>query len=886
MHFHQLTEKQVFEKLQATAQGLSQAEATRRLEKYGYNRLPASKKLNLAMIILHQFKSPLIYILLLAAVISVVVGEWIDAVFIGIVLFVNALIGTLQEWNAEKNASALQQMVRIKAKVWRDGQAALLDAEALVPGDWVALESGVKVPADMRLLQSHHLSIEEALLTGESMPIFKQTEAIEEAEIPIGDRKNMAYAGTTVIHGRALGLVVATGLQTEIGKIAENIQSTQEAITPLMQKMERFTQKLSWMVLLASLLIFAIGVWEGHELLYMFLVVVAMAVSAIPEGLPVGMTIALSIGSMRMAKRNVIIRKLAAVEGLGSCTYIASDKTGTLTVDQQTLRQVLLPDGRLWQLSGEGYNGIGEIRDTQGHLINSEARNIVEAAVLCNEAILKKNTLGEQWEYQGDAIDVALLALAYKAGFVPEDFQDKAHVLKEIPFEPTLKYAGVYYEIEGLQKAAFKGAFEALAPALQNTAQAEAMQQEVERLAAQGFRVIALAQALAAPSEGDALPPLELLALLALIDPIKPEAQSAIALCRQAGIEVAMVTGDHPATALAIARELGIAHTEAEVIQGKEMPDYNAAKPEEFIRIVEQKKVFARVSPLQKQQIVEALKKIGHFVAVTGDGVNDAPALKSANIGVAMGYGTDVAKEAASIIVTDNNFSSIAAGVEEGRYTYSNIRKMIYLLVSCGIAEIMIILLALIFNLPIPLLANQLLWLNLVTNGVQDVALAFEKGEKSVMKVQAHAMSKNIFDKIMVQSLVVSSLTIGLISFGLWYHLLENLGYAEEQARNIVLLLMVLLQNYHTFNARSERHSTFTIPLHYNWVLVGGVVLAHLLHIGAMCMPFAQKILKISPVSFDEWLKVFATAASILVVMELFKLGRKLLPKAQPHSRQ
>lgn len=861
-----LSNSDVLQKLQSHINGLSEAEAEQRLRQHGRNQLPRTEGISLRQVILHQFTSPLIYILLIAGFLSLFIQEYGDAFFIFVVILLNASIGAYQEWRAEKGAAALRNLMKTQAAVLRDGKKRLIDAELLVPGDIVFLESGVKVPADLRLLQTHNLSIEEALLTGESVPIIKHSNPIYESNVTVGDRLNMAFAGTTVMSGRGLGVVVATGLATEIGKIADSIREMGTQKVPLLERIDRFAKKISIAVLLAALLVVLIGWKRSAEPFDIFFTAVAMAVSAIPEGLPIAMTVALSIAAARMARRNVIVRKLAAVEGLGSCTYIASDKTGTLTVDQQTVRQVHFPDGSVAYVSGEGYRGEGHIELEPAY--HAQMEELVEAVALCNEAVLRHHE-GE-WQYQGDAIDVALLALCYKFGKNPDAVRAEVEITGEIPFESANKYSAVFYRKSNQHKVVAKGAVEVLAARCQHQ-QATAYLNRAEYLARSGFRVIAVASAEVEHTQ-DGLPDqLDILGLVALIDPIRPEAKPAIEECRRAGIRVSMITGDHPGTALAIASELGIASHADQVITGKDL----AALPvEEINTILQTKTVFARVSPEQKLQIVQALQTQGNFVAVTGDGVNDAPALKAAHIGVAMGYGTDVAKEAASIIITDNNFVSIAAGVEEGRYAYDNIRKIIYLLVSTGFAEVFMIIAALAMDLPLPLLAVQLLWLNLVTNGIQDVAMAFEKGEKEVMQMPPRKPQESIFNRRMIEQLVLSGTVMASLAFGLWYIMLEHMGYEESYARNMVLLLMVLLQNFHAFNCRSERKSTFRVPLASNWVLVGGVLAAQGIHILAMHVPFLANMLRVQPVSVFDWLLLFALASIIVLTVELYKYLR------------
>jgi len=822
---------------------------------------------------LRQFLSPLIYVLLFAALVSLLLREYTDAGFIALILLINAAMGAYQEWKAESNANALQQMIRIQVRVCRDQEEVVIPAEDLVPGDIVLLESGNKVPADIRLIQSNQITAEEALLTGESLPMAKNSQKLDAADLPIGERSNVVHAGTTILTGRATGVVAATGTHTEIGKIAASLHTLEPNKAPLVARMEVFSKKVSIITLIAGVLIGIIGYFQGMTLTAVFFLAVAVAVSAIPEGLPIAMIVALSVGTLRMARRNVIIRKLTAVEGLGSCTIVATDKTGTLTVDQQTVKQIVLPSGAMYTVTGEGYNGQGNIMDaTQVKLtpgISLPVDQLIEAITLCNESELKPTSEG--WHHHGDAVDVALLALSYKYGTSPQALYKQTTLVDQIPFESERKFAAVYYQKEEQLHIAVKGALEAVLPFLEDQSVDTIIRQH-DALAACGFRVIAVAGNPVAKVDTATLPSLHLLGLVALIDPLRPEARQAIDACRQAGVSVAMITGDHPATALFIAAELGIATGKAQLITGAELAELTKKHAaDQLAGLLADKRVFARVSPQQKQLIVETLKQTGNFVAVTGDGVNDAPALKTANIGVAMGYGTDIAKETASIIIADNNFASIAAGIEEGRFTYSNLRKIIYLLISTGAAEILLVALALVFAMPIPFLPIQLLWLNLVTNGIQDVSLAFEKGEANLMHQPPRHPSESVFNTSMIRQTLTAAATMTVLTFGLWYYLLNQLGWAEFQARNIVLLLMVLVQNFHVFNCRSETRSVFSIPLRNNYTLVLGVIALQVIHITAMHIPFMQNLLAIAPVSFFDWLKLAPAAGMILVIMELFK---------------
>jgi calcium-translocating P-type ATPase len=869
--WHALSEAEALKRLEAPAQGLRDEQVIERRQEFGRNVLPSKAPPTLGIIFLHQFLSPLIYVLLAAGVVAIFMGDVSDAGFIFGVVLLNAGLGTYQEWKAERHTASLQQLLRVTARVKRNGAFVDLAAEDIVPGDWVRLESGSRVPADLRILEASSLAVDEALLTGESVAAEKLTEVMDEG-LPVSDRRKMAFAGTIVASGRATGVVVATGLRTEVGKIAKSVTSSQSAKPPLVIRMETFARQVSLVTLAACLLLGGVAFSQGMPAFDVFFLAIALAVAAIPEGLPVAMTVALSIATSRMAKRNVIVRKLTAVEGLGSCTYIASDKTGTLTLNKQTVQTVWLPASGMFRVGAE---------------TGATEENRLEE--VCRLAMIAGETVGQYengaWTFAGDAVDAAFWRLALRLHIDPAGVMAIRRV-GEIPFESDRSYSATFFVRDGVIHVAVKGAPEVVLArchsalvhdgvAALNVAEAE---DALTVLAESGHRVMAVATGVVQPPSEDRglderdLPPLVLAGFAGLIDPPRTEVRVAVERCQQAGIQVAMVTGDHPRTALAIAREVGIDVTEEQVVTGKALAEIGTPDVPLFIDTVKRGRVFARVSPLQKLQIVDSLVKLGHFVAVTGDGVNDAPALKRANIGVAMGSGTDVTKETASIIVTDDNFASIEAGVEEGRFAYDNIRKVTYLLISTGLAEVLLFALALLTEMPMPLLPVQLLWLNLVANGIQDVSLAFEGGEPGAMSRPPRKPTEGVFNRFMVQQTAVASVTMALLAYVNFYLLVNYLGLSEFEARNRLLLLMVLIVNYHVFNCRSEYVSAFRVPLRRNWVLFFGVLVAQGVHILAMFFPPAQTVLRIAPVSLSEWIVPFALASIMLIVMEGFKI--------------
>lgn len=854
-----------------TPNGLSSQEAADRLAEYGPNALPPPRVRSVWIIFLSQFLSPLIYVLIGAAILSAIARETSDALFIAAIIIINAILGAWQEWQAENSAAALKSLVTVKARIKRDGKVLEVDATDIVPGDVVLLESGVKVPADLRLVKARDLTIEEALLTGESQAVTKTTEPLTDTDLALGDQTNMAFTATNVVKGRGWGFAVATGKDTEIGRIAGSLTEGKAEKPPLIQRMDVFSRKVSLAVLVVCVLLGFIGWYRGMPIMEIFFLMIAVGVSAIPEGLPVALTVALSIGTRRMAKRNVIVRRLPAVEGLGSCTLIASDKTGTLTMDQQSVKKIVLPENGAYLLTGEGYDGEGQLTDVQEQVVKElpePLQAFVQAAVLSNEGELRRN--GDGWEHSGDAMDVALLAMAYKTGRSPEDFRQEVEVVQLVPYESENKFSGVYYKQDGQLCFAMKGALEVVSKKLSGSDKEKAHAAS-EKLAADGYRVLSFASGPVTNTNLEELPGLGWIGLAGLIDPLRPEAIQAVKECQEAGVSVVMVTGDHPATALFIARELGIAANKEQVITGKELGALEQEVAGAIGERLRDKKVYARVAPLQKKRIVESMKEEGHFVAVTGDGANDAPALKTAHIGIAMGSGTDLAKETASLIITDNNFASIAAGVEEGRFTYENLRKIIYLLISTGVAEILLVAIPLVMGLPLPFIAVQLLWLNLVTNGIQEIALAFEKGDMAVMKKPPRKPGESVFDPLMLQEVFISAAVMTLVTFGAWYYLIEILGMEAKHARTDVMMLMVLLQNFHVLNCRSETRSLFTNSFANNKLIIVGVLLAQGVHILAAYIPGLNSILQLEPVQLEEWLVLLALAAGIVLVMEIFK---------------
>lgn len=859
--------------------GLSSHEVKLRTKQFGPNELPEARPPGMISLFIRQFKSPFIYVLLIAALVSVLLGQHINSIFILLVLTLNATIGTFQEYAAEKAASGLSKLVPHKAVVIRDNKKYQIDTTELVPGDIVLLCSGDKVPADIHLLDSQQLLVDESMLTGESKACIKDSNFCSNKQMLLSEKQDMAYAGTTVLKGRAIGKVVGTGGKTEIGKIAEDVISDNFSNPPLMQRIDFFTKKISLAMLCFIVIIFFITFFQGKDLYTVFLLGVALAVSAIPEGLPVAITVALAIGMQRMAKSGVIVRKLIAIESLGSCTYIASDKTGTLTVNQMTVRKIILPDQSEFSVTGEGMDVSGQIVCKKGS--QKGLSLLLACGIFANEAQL--DCFEEQWHHSGDTVDLAFLVLAEKAGMNNSEMRAEHPALLSIPYESENAFAASLHNYQGKPHLFIKGSFESLMMFCHfkpGTSEQERLKEHALSLASQGYRVLALGYKVLkkTPENLDSeLNNLIFLGIVGIIDPCRPEAIKAIKQCRNAQIKVVMITGDHPETAAALSRELGISRQSVErkkdtPVTGKQLQEALKKGKKVFNILVNKARVFARVEPQQKKDIVDSLISQGEFIAMTGDGVNDAPALKHAHVGVSMGdRGTDVARESSDVILTDDNFSSIVEGVKQGRIVYNNIRKVIFLLISTGAAEIALIILSLLFSLPLPLLPIQLLWLNLVTNGIQDVALVFEPEEGDELQKPPRHPKEPVFDRLMTERVVINAIVMGGIAFAVFATLISS-GMDTISARNLTLLQMVLFENVHVLNSRSETRSIFRHNLFSNPLLLFGMLASQGVHIVAMYTPWISTVLQISPVTLNQWTNLLMFALILIIVDECHKL--------------
>ena len=861
--------------------GLDEVEVLRRLDQYGPNCLTPRRGKSPLRLLLEQFHQPLVYILLVAAGVTAFLQEWVDSSVIFGVVLVNAVIGFVQEANALKAIDALSRVLNVSTKVLRNGQHRTILAHELMPGDVVLLKSGDKVPADMRLFEIHELKIDESAMTGESLPVEKRLAILDIATV-LSDRCNMVYSSTLVTYGSALAVVVETGDRTEIGLINRLIASATDLETPLTQKISQFSRFLLWVILGMAALTFAVGIGYGHSILEMFMASVALAVGAIPEGLPAALTITLAIGVSRMAKRNAIVRKLPAVETLGSTTVICSDKTGTLTQNQMTV-QALYAGGDLFEVTGSGYTPDGEFNYNGKAIIPQQYPALLEclkAGLLCNDARLIVET--DTWHIEGDPTEGALLVAAHKAGLHHNTISNDHPRLDAIPFESQHQFMATLHlnPVQGARHIYLKGSLESLLLRCENAFDSQmqpiALDKSLllsclEDMAKQGLRVLAFARI----DHNDNVVKhdnvsggLTFLGLQAMIDPPRPEAAASIAACYQAGIQVKMITGDHPITAQAIARQLGMNNVE-HVINGAEM---QAIAESEYPQLVERCSVFARIAPEQKLQLVQALQANGHVVAMTGDGVNDAPALRQANIGVAMGLnGTEVAKEAAAIVLTDDHFATIEAAVEEGRGVFDNLVKFIVWTLPTNLGEGLIILAAILANVTLPITPVQILWINMSTAVLLGLMLAFEPKEPNLMNRKPRDPKQPILTLHLMLRICLVGLLLLIGAFGLFnWELLH--GETLSAARTTAVNVFVIGELFYLFNCRSLHYSMLHVGVFSNlWVIFGACSMI-LLQLLFTYWPPMQRLFGSSAIGYDEWLLIIGVGVIIYGAVGLEKL--------------
>ena len=873
--------------------GLSQEEAARRLEQLGPNELAEKPRPSMWALLLSQFNNFLIIILLVASVISILLGEFIDAGAIIAIVILNAVLSVIQESKAEEALAALKKMAAPEAHVIRDGHLISIPAREVVPGDLVVLETGNYVPADVRLVESANLRIEEASLTGESVPAKKDARAILPADAPLGDRQNMAFMGTLVTYGRGRGIVVATGMQTQIGRIAAMIQEVEEEATPLQQKLDQLGRWLGIAALVICGVIFLAGVLRGISVLEMFMTAVSLAIAAVPEGLPAVVTICLALGMQRMIQRHALIRRLPAVETLGSATVICSDKTGTLTQNEMTVVQVWA-DNTLLNVTGEGYRPEGEFMD-RSEVVDPRGYPAVDlllrGMLLCNDARLEAVEASDNggrpsWRIAGDPTEGALVVLAAKAGYWKDEMERLQPRLAEIPFDSGRKRMTTIHPNERGGYIAFvKGAPDII---LQHATHIyvdgtvrELTDFDRERilevnasLASNALRVLALAY-----RELDELPAeptpelvekdLVFVGLVGMIDPARAEVRDAIRVARQAGIRPVMITGDYPNTAVAIAQDLNLLRPQGKVLTGAEL---DRISDEELVRIVEDVDVFARVSPEHKMRIVEALRQRGHIVSMTGDGVNDAPALKRADIGVAMGItGTDVSKQTADMVLTDDNFASIVAAVEEGRIIYSNIRKFVFFLLSCNVGEILVIFLATIAGLPLPLTAIQLLMLNLLTDGAPALALGVERGDPDTMERPPRPVNEPVINKEMLIGIAVQAVTITAATLTAFLIGLRAFPDNLAGAQTMAFATLSLSELFRAYTSRSERYSVFAIGVFSNKYMQYAFLASLAILLAIIYVPVLDPIFDTAFLGWEHWAEILPLVLIPSVAAEITK---------------
>ncbi len=871
--------------------GLNTDNVKASLEKYGPNQLTEEKGKSFLSKLKDQFSDFLVLILIGAALVSIFVGEVQDAVVILAIVVVNAFLGLYQEGRAQKSLDALKKMASPNAKVIRNGVTEVVPSADLVPGDLVLLDAGDIIPADLRLLESSNLKIEEASLTGESVPVEKNSSSHFDLDTSLGDRLNMAYMSTIVTYGRGKGIVVGTGHETEIGKIATMIQSYEEEITPLQRKLNQLGKVLGITTIIVCLAVFGIGMLQGREVLEMFMVSISLAVAAIPEGLPAIVTIVLAIGMNKMVKRHAIVKKLLAVETLGTTTVICSDKTGTLTQNEMTVVK-LYTDGKILDITGSGYDPIGEfIYNNESIDIDSigDLETLLSISALTNDSNLEKSD--GVYKIIGDPTEGALVTLAGKANIVKSEINKNYPRIEEIPFDSERKMMSTFHKnyipekIVSFTKGAPDIVIDRCSHISMNNkviAFTEDLKKEVlsvnSKLSKDALRVLAFAY-----REYDTLPEdispdnnernMIFVGLTGMIDPPRAEAKDAIKLCKQAGIKTVMITGDFLETAFAIAKELGMAEREDQAMMGNEL---NNISDEELKEVVKRVKVYARVSPEHKVRIISALKANDDVTAMTGDGVNDALALKRADIGISMGItGTDVAKNTAEMILTDDNFASIVSAVEEGRIIYSNIKKFVFFLLSCNIGEILLVFISILLKWPVPLLPIQLLWLNLVTDSFPALALGVEKGDPEIMNEKPRSQNEPILDKGMILGIMFQSIAIAASSLLAYKWGLDTFGRTGPgllQARTIAFATLILAELLRAYSSRSDKFTLFKIGLFSNMTMVYATTFSFILLLGVLYIPILQPIFKTFALGFTEWKIVLSYAFIPLLAGELYKV--------------
>ncbi|WP_099950626.1 cation-translocating P-type ATPase [Ezakiella peruensis] len=869
--------------------GLSTVEAKERLEKYGLNEFQDKKRKTFLQKFIDQFKDFMIIILIVAAIISIAAGERVDAIVILAIVILNAFLSIYQEGQAEKSLESLKQMSAPEAKVIRDGKKTVVPARELVPGDIVILEAGDIIPADLRLFTSSNLKVDESSLTGESVAVEKNSEAILDNNATLGDRVNMAYMSTIVTYGRGKGVVVGTSHDTEIGKIATMIEEIEDDLTPLQNKLDKLGKKLGILTIIICAIVFALGLIQKREVIDMLLVSVSLAVAAIPEGLPAIVTIVLAIGMGRMVKKNAIVKKLLAVETLGSTTYICSDKTGTLTQNEMTVKKVY-SDGKYYDVTGTGYEPEGQILNKGNELTHDELNNLkalLYACILNNDANLLENN--NVYTIMGDPTEGALITFAGKAGFLEDEVEAEQPRIDEIPFDSDRKMMSTFHEVDNRVIQYTKGAPDIVLSNCRyiyidgefkeiTDEQIADILKANSTFASDALRVLGFAIKIfdkddfknTDKNEEDLI----FIGLTGMIDPPRTEAMQAIKECKRAGIHTVMITGDHRETAFQIAKELGICENHNETISGSEL---STIADSEYNELVKKIKVYSRVSPEQKVKIVNALRENGEIVAMTGDGVNDALAIKRADIGISMGItGTDVAKNTADMVLTDDNFASIVNAVEEGRIIFANIQKFVAFLLSCNIGEILIVFFAMLLGMEEPLKPIHLLWLNLVTDSLPALALGVEPGEPGIMDEKPRSKDDPIITKKMGVAIVLQSLAITVASLLAFYYARKLYPDSITHARTIVFATLITSELLRAFSSRSFDRPIWKIGIKSNMKMVYAILISFLMLIAVLYIPFLHDIFDTFQLGFKDWEIVLSFAFIPFIIGELVKLVRNV----------
>jgi len=884
--WHSFKIEKVLKELKTSKTGLSFKEARKRLSQYGLNKLPAEKPLAKTIILLNQFKSPLVYILLIASGLTLFLKEYTDMLVILAVVVLNTIIGFFQENKASQAIAKLKNLVEYKTTVIREGNSLEINVNQLVPGDIIVIESGDKIPADARLIEVNNLEVVEAALTGESLPSNKKTGKLGEA-LTVGDRENMVYLGTVAERGRGLAVVTATGVNTELGKVATLIKETKEDKTPLQKRLSRFSRFLGFLVVFISLIIFLEGLWRQKPFYEMLVTTIAIAVAAIPEGLLVAVTVILALGMQTILKQKALVRKLVAAETLGSTTVICTDKTGTLTVGHMQVAHILSGFDKLTRKKSQAETFKKQLAEHKYHL------RTLEIGLLCNDASIENpNEELEKWKIIGDATERALLLAAVEAGLDKKELEQKNSRLAEIPFESDIKFMATLNHYDDQHNVIFiKGAPEkimAMSDKIQDKGEElnltddrqKRLEKEYESLTASGLRVLAVGYKLVNKkttelNRADFLNKkgeiifngLTFVGVFGLKDPLRPEAKETIILCRQAGIKPIIITGDHKLTAKAIAKEIGIKVDDGLIMEGDQIDKLDQ---KEFKKIVMKVNVYTRVEPRHKLRIIDALQARGEIVAMTGDGINDAPAIKAADIGIALGSGTDVAKETSDIILLDNNFRTIIMAIRQGRAIFDNIRKVIVYLMSDSFTEIILIGGALFFGLPLPLLAVQILWVNLIADGLPNFALAFEKAEKGIMHEPPRRPEEPIMNTEMKALIFIIGIITDLALFAIFFYLWQTFD-DMNYIRTFIFMALGIDSLFYIFSCRSLKHSIWQSNPFANKFLNISVLLGFAMLAATIYLPFLQNFLKTVPLGVTEWLWLIILGLFNIIMIEITK---------------